>query len=82
MPEIIGICGKMVPNLSPVSVSLGKQNLSAFAEEWGLFLFFELFILYRGRRKWVVAAVFWPGVPGMEEPGGLQSMGPQRVRHD
>jgi len=81
MPEIIGMCSKMVPSLSPVSVSLGKQNLSVFAEEWGLFLFFELFILYWGRRKWVGAAIFWPG-----ESHGRRSlvgyMGSQRVGHD
>ena len=35
------------------------------------------------RRKWQPTPVFLPGEsPWTEEPGGLQSMGLQRVRHD
>ena len=35
------------------------------------------------RRKWQPTPVFLPGEsPWMEEPGGLQSMGSQRVGHD
>ena len=35
------------------------------------------------RRKWQPTAVFLPGEsPWAEEPGGLQSMGSQRVGHD
>ena len=34
------------------------------------------------RRKWQPTPVFLPRVPGTEEPGGLQSMVSQRVRHD
>ena len=35
------------------------------------------------RRAWQPTPVFLPGKsPGMEEPGGLQSLGSQRVRHD
>ena len=35
------------------------------------------------RRKWQPTPVFLPGkIPGTEDPGRLQSMGPQRVRHD
>ena len=35
------------------------------------------------RRKWQPTPVFLPGeAPWTEEPGGLQSMGLQRVRHD
>ena len=35
------------------------------------------------RRKWQPIPVFLPGeFPWTEEPGGLQSMGSQRVRHD
>ena len=34
-------------------------------------------------RAWQPTPVFWPGVsPGTEEPGGLQSMGWPRVKHD
>ena len=34
------------------------------------------------RRAWQPTPVFLPGEsPWTEEPGGLQSMGPQRVRH-
>ena len=35
------------------------------------------------RKAWQPTPVFLPGEsPGTEEPGGLQSMGSQRVRHD
>ena len=35
------------------------------------------------RRKWQPAPVFLPGkIPWTEEPGGLQSMGLQRVGHN
>ena len=35
------------------------------------------------RREWLPTPVFLPGeTHGLEEPGGLQSMGSQRVRHD
>ena len=35
------------------------------------------------RRKWQPALVFFLGkIPWTEEPGGLQSMGLQRIRHD
>ena len=35
------------------------------------------------RRAWQPTPVFFPGeFPWTEEPGGLQSMGWQRVRHD
>ena len=35
------------------------------------------------RRAWQPTPVFWPGEsPWTEEPGGLQSMGLQRVGHD
>ena len=35
------------------------------------------------RRKWRHTPVFLPwGIPWTEEPGGLQSMGMQRVKHD
>ena len=35
------------------------------------------------RRKWQSTPVFLPGrIPRMEEPGGLQCTGSQRVRHD
>ena len=38
---------------------------------------------FPGRRAWQPTPVFLPGgSPWMEEPGGLQSMGLQRVRHD
>ena len=34
-------------------------------------------------RKWQPTPVFLPGnIPWTEEPGGLQTMGSQRVRHD
>ena len=33
------------------------------------------------RREWQPSPVCWPGVPWTEEPGGIQSMGSQRVRH-
>ena len=33
------------------------------------------------RRKWLPTPVFWE-IPWTEEPGGLHSMGLQRVRHD
>ena len=36
-----------------------------------------------GVRKWQPTPAFLPGkIPWTEEPGGLQSMGSQRVRHD
>ena len=35
------------------------------------------------RREWLPTPVFWPGESlWTEEPGGLQFMGLQRVRHD
>ena len=34
------------------------------------------------RRAWQPAAVFLPAEPPWTEPGGLQSMGSQRVGHD
>ena len=35
------------------------------------------------RRAWQPTPIFLPGEPPWtEEPGGLQSMGSQRVRHD
>ena len=34
------------------------------------------------KRKWQPTAVFLPGKSMDKEPGGLQSMGSQRVRHD
>ena len=34
------------------------------------------------RRKWQPITVFLPGKSHRQEPGGLQSMGLQRVRHD
>ena len=35
------------------------------------------------RRAWQPIPIFLPGeFPWLEEPGGLQSMGSQRVRHD
>ena len=34
------------------------------------------------RRKWQLAPVFLPGIPYTREPGGLQSVGSQRVGHD
>jgi len=35
------------------------------------------------RRKWQPTPVFLPGeIPWTEEPGGLQSMGSQRVGHE
>ena len=35
-----------------------------------------------GDRAWQLTPVFWPGEsPWTGEPGGLQSMGLQRVRH-
>ena len=35
------------------------------------------------RRKWQPTPVFLPGeAPWTEEPGGLQSMGSQRLRHN
>ena len=39
--------------------------------------------IYIWRRAWQTTPVFWPGEPPWtEEPGGLQSPGSQRVRHD
>ena len=36
-----------------------------------------------GRSPWQLTSVFLPGEsPWTEEPGGLQSIGSQRVRHD
>ena len=38
---------------------------------------------HRHKHKWQPTPVFLPGkIPWMEEPGRLQSMGSQRVRHD
>ena len=34
------------------------------------------------RREWLPTPVFLPGKSQGREPGGLQSMGSQRVRHD
>ena len=34
------------------------------------------------KRKWQPTPEFSPGESWTEEPGGLQSMGPQRVKHD
>ena len=35
------------------------------------------------RREWPPTPVFLPGeFPGQRGPGGLQSMGSQRIRHD
>ena len=34
------------------------------------------------RRAWKPTPVFLPGIPSTEKPGGLQSMGSQRDRHD
>ena len=35
------------------------------------------------RREWLTTPVFLPGEsPWTEEPGGLQSMGSQRIGHD
>ena len=35
------------------------------------------------RRVWQPTPIFLPGdIPWIEEPGGLQSMGSQRLRHD
>ena len=34
------------------------------------------------RRKWQPTPVFLPGITWTEEPGQLQSLGSQRVRHD
>ena len=35
------------------------------------------------RRQWLPIPAFSPGeIPGTEEPGGLQSMGSHRIRHD
>ena len=39
--------------------------------------------IYLNLRKWQPTPVFLPGeAPWAEEPGGLQSMGSQRVGHD
>ena len=38
---------------------------------------------FPGGRVWVPTPIFLPEEsPGTEEPGGLQSMGSQRVRHN
>ena len=43
----------------------------------------ELRILSLGWRKWQPTPVFLPEkIPWTEEPGGLQSIGSQRVGHD
>ena len=48
----------------------------------GLF-FKQLIYYYNWRRPWQPIPGFLPGEsPWIEEPGGLQSMGSQRVRHD
>ena len=55
------------------------RTLPFFLESW--FLSTSLFTPWR--RKWQPTPVFLPGkVPWTEEPGGLQSVGLQRVRHD
>ena len=33
-------------------------------------------------KKWQPTPVFWPGIPWIDEPGGLQSMGLQTVGHE
>ena len=55
------------------------KNLSAVKETWVQFLDWEDPL----ERAWQPTPVFLPGEsPWTEEPGGLQSMGLQRVRHD
>ena len=55
------------------------KNLSAVKETWVQFLDWEDPL----ERAWQPTPVFLPGEsPWTEEPGGLQSMGSQRVRHD
>ena len=72
----------MAPGLSPVSVSLGKQNVSVFAEERVFFFFFKTVYFVLGEKDMAshCSILAWR-IPWMEEPGGLQSMGSQRVRH-
>ena len=63
-------------------VSLVAQtvnNLSAVRETWVQFLVGKI----PWRRAWQLSPVFLPGEsPWTEEPGGLQSMGSQRVRYN
>ena len=55
------------------------KNLPAMQEAWVQSLGWE----DPRRRVWQPTAVFLPGEsPWTEEPGRLQSMGLQRVRHD
>ena len=55
------------------------KNPPAIWETWVRFLGWES----RRRRKWQPTLVFLPGEsPWAEEPGGLQSMGTQTVKHN
>ena len=57
---------------------MGK-NLLAMWETWGSFLGWE----DPWRKAWQLTLVFLLGEsPWTEQPGGPQSMGSQRVRHD
>ena len=55
------------------------KNPPAMWDTWVRSLGWE----YPWRRAWQLTPVYLPGEsPWTEEPGGLQSMGSQRVRHD
>ena len=55
------------------------KNLPAMQETWFRFLDWEV-LLEKGMATYSSILVW--RIPGTEEPGRLQSMGSQRVRHD
>ena len=75
---VLGICG--TAQVSLLSLAQLVKNLPAMQENPG-------FDSWVGKIPWrrdrLPTLVFWPGEsPQTEEPGGLQSVGSQRVGHD
>ena len=63
--------------------SMGSQRVELDMTEWLHFHFYTSFILIYSEKAMVPhsSILAWK-IPWMEEPGGLQSMGSQRVGHD
>ena len=74
--------GIIIYSFNEIGASLVGQlvkNLPTMQETWVQFLGWEDPL----ERKWQPTPVFLPGEsPWTEEPGGLQSIGPQRAGHD
>ena len=62
------------PGVKNLPTSTGDARVESLILGSGRFLW---------RRKWQPTPVILPGeIPWTEEPGGLNSMGSQRIRHD